>query len=90
MFGNMKLMTDYLQTQSIPTFGKIRQSHVSFRSLQKNHRRHIDVNDVFHTIERWKKLQEFLKLVNINNDVVCHPYKIYKNDKFFLLNCGLP
>ena len=68
----MKLMIDYLQTQSTPTFEQIRQSDVSFRPLEKNHERYINVNDVGHTIERWKKLQESVKLVNINTDVFYH------------------
>ena len=54
-FGSMKLIIDYLQTRSIPTFEQIRQSDASFRPLQKNYGCYIDVNDVFHTIKRWKK-----------------------------------
>ena len=56
-FGSMKLMIDSLQTQSTLTFKQIRQSDVRFRPLEKNHRRFINVNDCFHTVERWKKFK---------------------------------
>ena len=72
---SMKLMIDYLQTQSTPTFEQIRQSDVSFRPLEKIHERYINVNDVGHTIERWKKVQESVKLVNINTEVFLSPVR---------------
>ena len=74
---SMKLMIDCLQAQSTPTFEQIRQSDVSFRPLEKNHGRYINVDDVGHTIEKWKKLQESVKLVNINDEVFLSPMRQY-------------
>ena len=46
-----------------------------FDPLKKIHGHFINVNDVFHTVERWKKFQENVKLININDEVVLSPMR---------------
>ena len=74
-FGSMKLMIDCLQKQSIFTFEQIRQSDPSFLLLLKHHGRHINVNDVFHTVKRWRKPQKNVKFININDEVFLSPMR---------------
>ena len=64
------LIIDCLQTQSISTFEIFCQSDACFLSLQKSHGHYINVNNVFHTMKRWKKLQESVKLIIINDEVI--------------------
>jgi hypothetical protein len=45
----------------------------SFRPLSKSHGCSIDVYDVFHTIERWKKTQENVKLIGVNDGIALAP-----------------
>jgi hypothetical protein len=43
----------------------------------KKFRRYIDVNDIFHTVKRWKNIHESVKLININDEVVLSPMRQY-------------
>jgi hypothetical protein len=66
-------MIECLEGQMFPTFDQICKADASFHPFSKSHGRSIDVNDVFHTIERWKKLQENVKLVGVNDGIALAP-----------------
>jgi hypothetical protein len=71
--ASQKLMIECLEGQMFPTFDQICEADASFRPLSKSHSRSIDVNDVFHIIKRWKKLQENVKLVGVNDGIALAP-----------------
>ena len=61
------LMIKCLQGEFVPTFDQIRESDTSFRPLSHTHGRPINSNDSHHIIERWKKIQESMKVINIGD-----------------------
>jgi hypothetical protein len=71
--ASKKLIIECLGGQMFPTFDQIRETDASFRPLSKSHGRSLDVNDVFHTIERWKKLQANVKLIGVNDGIALAP-----------------
>jgi hypothetical protein len=71
--ASQKLMIECFEGQMFPTFDQIREANASFRPLSKSHGHSIVVNDTFHTIERWKKLQENVKLVRVNDRIALAP-----------------
>jgi hypothetical protein len=68
-------MIEYLEGQVFPTFDQICKIDPSFHPFSKNHGRFIDVNDVFHNIDRWKKLQENVKLIGVNDGIALAPLR---------------
>ena len=60
------LMIKCLQGGFVPTFNEIRRSDASFRPHSHIHGRPVDSNNSHHIIERWQKIQESVKVINIH------------------------
>ncbi|XP_024400655.1 uncharacterized protein [Physcomitrium patens] len=80
-FASMILMIQCLQNQVYPSFEKIRESDSTFCPLSKSHGHRIDVDDVVHNIERWKKLQDNVQLILVEDGVALAPIKQDSNGK---------
>jgi len=68
-------MIECLYKQVFLSFEQIHEAIASFHPLSKNHGHAIDVNDVFRTNERWKKLQESVKLISVNDSFGLSPMR---------------
>ena len=73
------LMIKCLQGGFVPTFNQIHESDASFRPLTHTHGRPIDSNDSHHVIERWRKIQESVKVINIGDRFGLSPLKDSKD-----------
>ena len=74
-------MIKCLQGGFVSTFNKIYKSDASFRPLFHTHERPIDSNDSRHIIDRWQKIQESVKVINITNRLGLSPLKDSKDIK---------
>ena len=72
-------MIKCLQDGFVPTFNEIRENNASFRPLSYTHGRPIDSNDSHHIIERWQKIQESVKVINISDRLGLSPLKDSKD-----------
>ena len=61
--ASKKLMLQCLQTRRISMFEEIRECDPSFCPLPTYHGRVVHVDDVFHTIQRWRKLHSTLQVI---------------------------
>ena len=73
------LIIKCLQGGFVPTFNEIRESDASFRPLSHTHGRSINSNDSHHIIERWQKIQQSVKVINIGNRFGQSPLKDSKD-----------
>ena len=79
--ASRNLMIKCLQGGFIPTFNEIRESDASFKPHSHTHGRPIDSNDNHHIIERWQKIQESVKVINIGDRLGLSPLKDFKDRK---------
>jgi hypothetical protein len=68
-------MIECLEGQVFLTFDQICEADANFHPLSKSHGCFIDVNDVYYTIDRWKKLQENIKLIGVNDKITLFPLR---------------
>lgn len=82
------LMSKCLQGGFVLTFNKFCESDASFRQFSHIHGRPIDSNKNHHIIERRKKFQKSVKVINIGDILGLSPLEILNIDKFILLKIG--
>ena len=72
-------MIKCLQDGFVPIFNKIHENDVIFRPLSHTHGCPIGSNESHHIIERWQKIQESVKVINISDRLGLSPLKDSKD-----------
>lgn len=72
-YASKELLIASIESTLIPSFTQIREVYPTFRPFPTHHGRIVHVDDVFHNVKRWTRLQEGVKLIDVDGEVGLTP-----------------